>query len=119
MYNEITRYDIHLDDTTEPLNLDFIANRSEKRIMHGTVWNDDLSDPQPEEGVLVFFYLAGKNYKDDPLDVVRIGYTVTDKNGEFFAGPFSAEAAVIVKVYKMNMPEGIMDAEDSFHNDSD
>lgn len=118
MYNEITRYDIHLDPEREPLNLDFIANRSDKKVIHGTVWNDDLSDPRPEAEALVFFYLAGKNYQTDPLDLIHIGYTLTDKSGEFFAGPFDAGDAIIIKICKMNKPQIDFQAEDSFHNDS-
>ena len=114
MHNRITRYDIHLSADKEQTGLDFILNRSDKRIIHGTVWNDDLSDPKPEEEALVFVYLPGKNYDSDPLDIVNIGYVVTDKNGEFFAGPFEAKAAVILKVYKMNTIQADFADENSY-----
>ena len=114
MYNQMSRYDIHFGDEDEPMKLDFILNRSQKKIVHGTVWNDDLSDPQPEKDALVLIYLPGKNYTEDPQDLINIGYAVTDKMGEFIAGPFSAESEVILKICKMNKLHANLDGENSY-----
>ena len=114
MYNQISRYDIYLSDNEEPLNLDFILNRSSKKIVQGTVWNDDLSDPRPEADALVFIYLPGENYNEDPLDIKSVGYVVTDNMGKFIAGPFEAESEVIFKISKINKNLTGLEGENSF-----
>jgi len=82
------------------MHLDFILNSTNKKVIHGTVWNDDLSDPKRVPDALVQLYQAGKNYNDDPLDIKPIGYVITDASGEFLAGPFDPETIVIFKIFK-------------------
>lgn len=96
----LTRYDIQVNSEKEEMNLDFILNSNDKKVIHGTVWDDNLSNPQRVPDALVQLYQAGKNYNDDPLDIKPIGYVITDASGEFLVGPFEADTIVIFKIFK-------------------
>lgn len=96
----LTRYDILANGEGKQMNLDFILNSNEKKIINGTVWNDDLSNPQRVSEALVQVFKAGKNYENDPLDIKLIGYVITDASGDFVVGPFEAGTMVIFKVFK-------------------
>ncbi|WP_411679096.1 hypothetical protein [Clostridium thailandense] len=96
----LTRYDILVKNEGEQMNLDFILNSTEKRVIYGTVWDDDLKDPKRVPEALVQVFKAGKNYQEDPLDIKLIGYVITDNSGDFIVGPFELGTMVIFKIFK-------------------
>lgn len=96
----LTRYDILVNSGSEPMNLDFILNSSDKKIIYGTVWNDDFNNPKRVPEALVQVFKPGENYEENPLDIKLIGYIITDNSGEFIAGPFEKGTMVIFKIFK-------------------
>ena len=96
----LSRYDIQVSGEKDQMNLDFILNSNDKKVIHGTVWNDNLSDPQRVPEAIVQLYQAGENYHNDPLDIKPLGYVITDVSGEFLAGPLDAGAIIIFKIFK-------------------
>jgi len=100
MVKILSRYDIQVSGEKDEMNLDFILNSNDKKIIHGTVWDDNLSSPQRVPDAIVQLYQAGENYNNDPLDIKPMGYVITDASGEFLAGPFDPEKIIIFKIFK-------------------
>jgi hypothetical protein len=96
----LTRYDIQVNSDNEQMNIDLILNSNDKKVIHGTVWDDNISSPKRVPEALVQLYLAGENYRDDPLDIKLVGFVFSDASGEFLAGPFDSGTTVIIKVFK-------------------
>lgn len=96
----LTRYDIQVKNENDQMELDLILNSDNRKIIHGTVWNDDLENPRRVPEALVQLFKAGKNYKDDPFDIKPIGCVITDASGEFLVGPFEPETMIIFKITK-------------------
>lgn len=96
----LTRYDIQVNSNKDEMSLDFILNSSDKKVIRGTVWDDDLNNPKRIPNALVQLYQAGKNYNDNPLDIKAIGYAITDASGEFLVGPFDSDTILIFKIFK-------------------
>jgi len=97
------RYDIQInsDNDHDQLNIDLTLNSTNKKVIHGTVWDDNSLSPERVPGAQVQLYVAGENYKDDPLDIQPIGYVISDESGEFLAGPFEHGTSVILKIFKI------------------
>ncbi|OBR92848.1 hypothetical protein CLRAG_21410 [Clostridium ragsdalei P11] len=96
----LTRYDILVKSEKNQMNLDFILNSTDKKVICGTVWNDDLKNPERVPEALVQVFRAGKNYEKDPLDIKLIGYVITDASGQFLVGPFETGTMIIFKIFK-------------------
>lgn len=96
----LTRYDIQVNSDNDQMDIDLILNSNDKKVIHGTVWDDNTSSPKRVPEALVQIYVVGENYKDDPLDIKLIGFVISDASGEFLVGPFDKGTTVIIKVFK-------------------
>lgn len=102
MNNSSSRYDLLLSNESESLNLDFILPTENKKIVHGTIWNDN-DTPETVKNAVVLLYEPGKNYYDsDPNDLKFINYVFPDSNGEFVAGPFDINSNIIIKIFSLD-----------------
>ena len=113
MNYKTTRFDIQPGGKSKNLDLDFILNIDDRKIIHGTVW-DDSDTPKRIPDAIVSIYIAGKNYNNDPNNLSSIGYVITDYLGEFFIGPFDPDVTIVLKVFKC-----IWDQDDCYDNDGD
>lgn len=98
--NSLSRYDILIGSEKERSNLDFIINKLDKSVINGTVWNDDLNNPERVPEALIQVYKPGNNYGENPLDIKLIGYTIADNEGHFIVGPFDVGSMVVLKISK-------------------